>query len=76
MRRRYVHVACPLGRLTALQHCELALCTKWDGAACLPPSLTSMVLRNVCNPVSVFGWRWELPHQARCGGDWACGTLR
>ncbi|KAI7843818.1 hypothetical protein COHA_002716 [Chlorella ohadii] len=50
----YVHVACPLGRLTALQHCELALCTKWDGAACLPPSLTSMVLRNVCNPLSVL----------------------
>ena len=65
MRRRYVHVACPLGRLTALQHCELSGCIKWDGAASLPPSLTSLVLRNVSTSSSAQMWRRELPQQVR-----------
>lgn len=59
---RDVHMACPLNRLTAVKHCELIRCVKWDSVASLPPSITSLVLRHTFD-------NWcRLPPQVRLLG--------
>lgn len=45
--RGTIVLACPLARLTALESAALTGVTRWEGAASLPPFLTSLALNSV-----------------------------